>query len=63
MNTNQIIKELSMGTKFENKNTQFFITKDYQFMMCEFTKDCKYTSFSSIEKFAKRILRFYKTGY
>lgn len=63
MNTLQIIKMLSMGTKFENKNTQFFITKNYEFMMCEFNKDCKYTEFATIEKFAKRILKFYKTGY
>lgn len=63
MNTKQIIKDLQMGIKFENKNTQFFITKDFQFMMCEFTKDCKYTIFQNIDSFAKRILKFYKTGY
>lgn len=63
MNTKEIIKQLSMGTKFENHNTQFFITKDYQFMMCEFTKDCKYTQFKTIKQFAQRILKFYKTGY
>jgi hypothetical protein len=63
MNTKQIIKMLSQGVKFENKNTQFFISKDYDLFMCEFTKDCKYTKFATIEQFAKRILKFYKTGY
>lgn len=62
-NINEVIKLLNEGIKFENHNTQFFITKDGIFMMCEFTKDCKYTSFSSIQIFSKRILKFYKTGY
>lgn len=62
MNIKQIIKMLNEGVKFENHNTQFFIKGDV-FMMCEFHKDCKYTTFSTIEKFAKRILKFYKIGY
>jgi hypothetical protein len=63
MTTKQVINELKNGSKFQNNNTQFFITKDNQFVMCEFTKDCKYTIFPTLEKFSKRILKFYKTGY
>ena len=63
MNTNQIVKMIKEGIKFENQNTQFFISKQGNFYMCEFTKDCKYTQFPTIEKYARRILRFYKTGY
>ncbi len=63
MTTKQIIEELKNGVKFENHNTQFFISKNQNFWMCEFTKDCKFTMFSNIETFAKRILKFYKTGY
>jgi len=63
MNTKEIIKMIQQGVKFENNNTQFFITKDFDFYMCEFYKDCKYTRFATVEQFAKRILKFYKTGY
>ena len=63
MNTKEIIELISKGVKFENQNTQFIVTKDNVFIMCEFTKDCKYTTFSNINLFAKRILKFYKTGY
>jgi len=61
-NYKEVIENLKSDVVFQNHNTQFFTTKDGQMMMCEFTKDCKYTSFSTIEKFAKRILRFTKTG-
>lgn len=54
---------INEGIKFENHNVQFFISSKGNFWMCEFTKDCKFTQFSTIEKFARRILKFYKTGY
>lgn len=58
----EIIKKLNEGVQFGNFNTGFRNMQG-EMLMCEFTKDCKYTSFISIEKFARRILRFTKTGY
>lgn len=63
MTTKQIILDLQNGLKFGNHNTDFIFTKDGEMLMCEYAKDCKYTSFSSIEKFARRILKFTKIGY
>ena len=62
MNTKQIIKMLNEGVKFENHNTAFYV-KENLFLMCEFHNDCKYSTFTNIEKFARRILKFYKVGY
>jgi hypothetical protein len=62
MNTKRIIILINEGVKFGNHNTAFYVKGDL-FIMCEFHKNCKYTTFSTIEKFAKRILKFYKIGY
>ena len=61
-NTKQIIEMINKGIKFGNHNTDFLI-KDNELYMCEYTKDCKYTRFLTIEKIARRILRFTKIGY
>ena len=63
MTTKQIIEELKKGTQYGNHNTGFIFTKEGEMIMCEYHKDCKYTKFYTIEKFARRILRFYKIGY
>lgn len=63
MNTKEIVKMLESGVRFENKNTGFYVKNNGLFLMCEFSKDCKYTTFPTLEKMAKRILRFYKVGY
>lgn len=60
--TKTIIQQLESGIKFGNNNTDF-IYKNGEMLMCEYTKDCKYTAFGTIEKFARRILKFYKIGY
>ena len=58
-----ILKEVKEGNcTYGNHNTDFFI-RDGVMIMCEYCKDCKYTSFSSAEKFARRINKFLKTGY
>jgi hypothetical protein len=54
---------LESGVKFGNDNTAFYVKENGLFLMCEFSKDCKYTSFTTLEKMARRILTFYKTGY
>ena len=63
MTTKIIIEKLKSGIKFGNQNTDFIIHNNNEFYMCEYTKDCKYTQFSSIEKLARIILKFYKIGY
>jgi hypothetical protein len=63
MTTKSIIEDLKNGLRFGNHNTDFIFTIEGEMLMCEYAKDCKYTSFSSIEKFARRILRFSKIGY
>lgn len=63
MTIKEIILALESGSKFGNHNTCFIFTKHGEMLMCEYTKDCKYTSFMSIEKFARRILKFTKIGY
>ena len=63
MNTQEIVKMLESGVKFGNDNTAFYVKDNGLFLMCEFTKDCKYTTFPTIEKMARRILKFYKIGY
>jgi hypothetical protein len=62
MTTKKIIEMLQNGEKFGNHNTDFLI-KGNEMIMCEYHNDCKYTSFYSVEKFARRILKFYKVGY
>ena len=63
MNTQQIVKMLESGVKFGNENTAFYVKDNGLFLMCEFSKDCKYTTFPTLEKMARRILTFYKKGY
>lgn len=63
MTTKQIISDLKNGSRFGNHNTDFIFTKSGEMIMCEYTKDCKYTTFNSIEKFSRRILKFTKIGY
>jgi len=63
MTAKQIIEDLKNGVKYGSHNVQFIFTSEGEMIMCELYKDCKYTSFYSIEKFARRILKFYKTGY
>jgi hypothetical protein len=62
MTTKMILAELEKGTQFGNHNTDFLI-KGSELLMCEYTRDCKYTHFTDLKKFARRILKFYKTGY
>lgn len=60
----EILQELRSGIcTYGNKNTGFILTADGEMLMCEYHLDCKYTRFFSIEKFARRINRFYKIGY
>lgn len=63
MKAKDIINGLKSGVKYGNHNTGFIFTKESEMLMCEYHNDCKYTRFTTIEKFAKRILKFYKTGY
>jgi len=62
MTKKHIISELNSGVKFGNNNTDFHIYNG-EYWMCEYSKNCKYTKFNTIEKFANRIIKFYKTGY
>ena len=63
MTTKQIISDLQNGVKFGNHNTGFIFTKEGEMLICEYHNECKYTTFYTIEKFARRILKFTKTGY
>lgn len=60
----EVINNLDSFVMYGNMNTDF-IYKDggSEMLMCEYSKDCKYTIFTDKIKFAKRILRFIKTGY
>ena len=60
--TEQIIENLNSGVIYSNHNVGF-IYKYPIMMMCEYHKDCKYTNYYDIDKFAKRIIKFIKTGY
>ncbi len=67
MTTKDIINELqkSVGTHltFGNHNTSFIMTVEGEMIMCEYCKDCKYTRYFDMKKFARRMLKFYKIGY
>lgn len=63
MTIKQIINELKNGEKIQNGNTEFFITSDNKMIMCEITKDYKYTMFLSLDAFASRVMKFYKTSH
>jgi len=59
----EIILNLKNGVKYGNHNTDFIYTNEGEMLMCEYMLGCKYTKFYDINKFANRILKFYKIGY
>jgi len=61
-NVKTIIDNLDNGVMYGNMNIDF-IYSNGEMLTCEYSKDCKYTTFTDKIKFAKRILRFIKTGY
>ena len=62
MKIQTIINDLNNGVIYGNHNVTF-IYSNGEMLMCEYTKDCKYTKFTDIIKFAKRIIKFCKIGY
>lgn len=64
MTLSEIIVALENGAQFGNKNVSF-INRDGEYIVCEMfhAENVKYVIFHDVKKFARRILKFYKTGY